>query len=181
MATISAPTAITLFKEQVKDARGLLEGTMADVTEELATWQPGGKAIPIGAHYAHVVTAQDMGLHGLLKGTAPLIASSWAERAGLSEPPPFGPGSPLDEWALKAKISLQQLREYASAIYAATDEYLDTLTENQFSRRLDLSAFGFGEQPASFILINGWINNVWLHCGEISCLKGVQGQKGYPV
>jgi len=181
MTTTTSISAPALFRQQVLDARNFLEETMKDVTADQASWNPGGQAMSIGANYAHIITSQDVGLHGLLKGAAPLIASTWAGRAGLSEPPPFGPGTDLHGWANKVTIDLPALRQYAQAVYDATDEFTATLDEGGLTRTLDLSAIGLGEQPASFILNAGWVANVSMHTGEISCLKGLGGAKGYPL
>ena len=43
---------------------------------------------------------------------------------------------------------------------------------------VDLTAFGFGIQTAEYVL-NNLILNAAAHCGEIACLKGLQGAKGY--
>jgi hypothetical protein len=40
---------------------------MADVTVEQAHWIPPEVAMPIGAHYAHVVLSQDGAVNGVLK------------------------------------------------------------------------------------------------------------------
>jgi hypothetical protein len=178
--TTTAMNAISQFIGQAKEARDLLEGTMADVVQDQAVDMPGGKVVSIAANYAHVITSQDFGLHGVLKGSTPLIASTWATKSGLSSPPPFGPGSAIDEWARDAKIDLKELCEYAQAVYIAADEHFGSMTDDDFNRPIDLSAFGFGQQPASFIAFNGWVANVYLHTGEISCLKGLEGAKGYP-
>src|SRR3990172_8172382 len=104
--------AISLFRQQVKEARDLLEATMNDVTAEQAHWVPPGRAMPIGAHYAHVVISQDIGLHGLLKGSPPMAATAWLGKAGTSElPAAMGPGQPWDEWARRLRVDLQALRQ----------------------------------------------------------------------
>jgi hypothetical protein len=180
MTTVSATGALSLFRQQVKDARDFLEQTMNDVSQEDAVRIPEGTALSIAANYAHVVTSQDMGL-AMLRGTAPLLATAWAGRAGLSEPPPFGPGSSIREWSTRARVDLPALRRYAAAVYEASDDYFGSITDADFTRPVDLSALGLGEQPASFVMLAGWVNNVNLHCGEISCLKGLQGSKGYPM
>jgi hypothetical protein len=50
--------AISLLREQLQDARQLLEGTMADVTQREAQWFPPGLANPLGATYAHIVISE---------------------------------------------------------------------------------------------------------------------------
>jgi len=66
--------AISLFREQVKAAHQLVEGTVAKVTPEQAHWSPPGIAIPIGATYAHIVTPEDGTINGMLKGGVPFWA-----------------------------------------------------------------------------------------------------------
>lgn len=172
---------VSLLRQLVQSACEFLEATMQDVSAEQAQWSPPGKPTPIAAQYAHVVVSADMGVNGLLKGSAPLAMSSWAGRTGVSELPPMGLHSTLDQWAERAKIDLAALRAYAQAVYASCDEYLASLTPADLERTVDLSAVGLGEQKALFVLNAALIANVHMHCGEIACLKGLQGARGYPV
>jgi hypothetical protein len=110
--------AILLLREQLKAAHQLLEGTMADVTEQEAHWAPPGIAIPLGATYAHIVISEDGTVNGLLKGVAPLFASSWAGKVGVSELPPTpnpnSPGFPdWSSWGRRVKVDLAAMRKYA--------------------------------------------------------------------
>ena len=82
--------AVRLITTQMDHSHDLLEQTMADVTPELAQWVPPGVANPIGATYAHAVLAEDKMLNEMLKGTAPLAATTFAGKMGLSELPPQG-------------------------------------------------------------------------------------------
>lgn len=169
-----------MIREQFKEAHNLLETTMQEVTAEQAHWAPPGIANPLGATFGHVVMGEDMMVGALLKGAAPLLASSWAGKTGLSEPPPAPNEASWDEWARKVKVDVGAAREYAKAVYAATDEYLASLDGNGLEREIDLSAFQLGKQTAGWFLCNIVLSHVNMHCGEISCLKGLQGAKGYP-
>ena len=174
--------AITLLSEQIAEARGFFEATFSDVTQEQAHWAPPGTAMPMGANYAHVASAQDMAVNGLLKGGAPLAASNWAGKTGMSEPPPGG-GAPGDwgDWPRRVRIDLAALRQYAQAVYAATDDYMASLDDQSLGRIVDLSALGLGERSVGWLLNTGVVTNMQLHCGEISCLKGLKGSRGYPA
>lgn len=171
---------VSLLRELFREAYQFLEGTMQDVTAEQAGWSPPGKAMPIAAQYAHIVMSADIGVNGLLRQRAPLAADSWAGKSGVSELPPMGLNAPLDQWAQRVRIDLAALRQYAQAVYGDCEAYLASLTDDDLNRPVDLSAAGFGQQPVVFILSNGLIANVHLHCGEISCLKGQLGLRGYP-
>jgi len=48
------------------------------------------------------------------------------------------------------------------------------------NRVVDLQSIGLGQQPISSFLVI-MLANVNNHCGEISCLKGLQGLRGYPM
>jgi hypothetical protein len=183
---VKSNKAISLFREQVKAAHQLVEGTVADVTEKQAHWIPPGIAIPIGANYAHIVLSEDGTVNGMLKGGAPLFASTWAGRVGVNELPPMinpeKPGFPdWSGWSRRVRVDLAAMRQYAQAVYAATDGYLASLTDNTLNNSIDLFALGLGKSTVGYILINGILGNAFSHCGEISCLKGLQGVHGYPA
>jgi hypothetical protein len=170
-------SGVTLLRALYKTGHEVLEGTMADVTDEMLHWQPPGIANSIGTNYAHIVTGEDGMLNGMVRGGAPLMASSWAGKIGMSEPPPSG--DEIHAWSKRAKIDLAALRAYAQAVYAETDAGLAALTDADLNRPMDFSAMGFGQQPVSWAYGIMLANLNW-HTGEIAALKGVQGKKGYP-
>lgn len=168
----------TLLREQFKSAHGLLEGTMQDVTAEQAQWSPPGKANPVGATYAHAILSEDAMLNGMVKGAAPLFATTFADKTGLSEALP--PDQPWDAWSRSVQIDLDVLRAYAKAVYAATDEYVASATDDELARELDLSGFNMGKQSVAVFAGTLMVSHLNNHCGEVSSMKGVQGAKGYP-
>jgi len=177
---------ISLLRELMKNVNELLEGTMADVTPEQAHWIPPGLAIPIGATYAHVVLSRDGAVNGMFKGGVPLFAAGWAGKTGVSElPPASDPGKPgfpdWSGWIRKVKVDLPAMRKYAKAVYVATDEFLATLSPEDLERPIDLTALGLGKSTMGYVINNGILGNGFTHCGEISCLKGLQGKRGYPL
>ncbi len=172
--------AIELYRDLLRSAHDFLEGTLADVTPAQLAWTPPGLAFGIGANYAHVVTSEDVAIQTLLRGKDLLAATDWSGRTGLSELPPLGPGGDLRAWSARAVIDLPALRRYGQAVYAATDAHLAALTPDALDRPLDLSRFGLGQRTTLFVL-TGLLANAAMHTGEISCLKGLQGAKGYPM
>jgi hypothetical protein len=178
--------AASLLREQLQDAHQLLEGTMADVTQREAQWSPPGLANPLGATYAHIVISEDGTVNGLLKGVAPLFAGNWAGKVGVSELPPMAnpnsPGFPdWSSWSRRVKVDLAKMREYAKEVYSAAEAYLASLTDGDLSRPISLAALGLGESTVGYVLTNGLLGHAFSHTGEISCLKGLQGKRGYPV
>ena len=166
--------SIDLLRATFRNAHETLEGTMADVTPAQAHWLPAGAALPIGALYAHTIQGEDAILSTVLLKTQPLFASKWQGRTGLSELEPQA--SPWDSWARSVHVNLGNLREYAAAVYAQTDEYLATLSPESLDVEVQFAGTRTLGDALGCIMV-AHINN---HCGEISCLKGLLGAKGYP-
>lgn len=169
--------ATTLLREQIQQAHGFLEATMEGVTSEQAHWTPPGTANPLAATYVHAIASEDAAINLVLKGDAPLYTTVWAEKTGISEVHPLTTA----QWARSVQIDLPTTRNYAQAVHEATDTYLATLTDEELARDLDLTRFGLGHMTVGTLLnrmVLGHIDNM---CGEISCLKGLQGGRGYPI
>ena len=170
---------VALLREQFQKAHEVLEATMSDVTPEQAHWMPPGKANPLGASYVHVVISEDAFLAGMATGRAPLYTNSWAGKVGISEPRPAPGETSWDQWARRVRVDLPALRQYAQAVYASTDEYLSSLTDDDLEQTVDRSVIGMGHVPLRALLYI-YVGHVHDHGGEISCLKGLQGVQGYP-
>lgn len=169
---------VELLREIIKASHESLEATMADVTAEDAHWRPSGLVNPIGAQYAHVVTTEDFMVNVAIAGLQPLMATAYADRAGMSEPPPAG--GDWHEWSSRVQVDLGLLRPYAKAVYAATDTYLDSVSDDELKRQIDMAKFGMGRLPVGTLLEMAAVANPNMHCGEISAVKGLQGKPGYP-
>ncbi len=174
---------VALLRDQLKDAHTLLETVMKDVTPEAAHWIPPGQANPIGATYAHVVMTEDRIINGAIQRGTPLYDSAWAGKTGLSELMPvrgeawkdYGP------WTRRLQVDLPALRAYAAAVYAASDAYLASLSPADLAQPRDLSGVGMGTVTLAWIISREVVGHADNITGEISCLKGLQGQKGYPT
>jgi uncharacterized damage-inducible protein DinB len=178
---MSNPLA-SLIHSQVKSAREALQGTVADVDNEMAHQKPGGLANPIGAQYAHVLTSEDGIVNGMLKGGAPLFASEFAGRAGFDTPPPSqaeGQAGLADwhQWANSVKVDMDSLRSYAQAVHAATDAYLEQVSDAELMASMPTP---LGEMTTAGLLSAAVTSNHNMHCGEIACMKGIHGKRGYP-
>src|SRR5438477_3722980 len=127
MTTQSATgTRVEFVRRIVRDARQVLDGTMADVTPTQVHFIPPGVANPLGATYAHVVCSEDLIVQGMFRQVAPLAATAWAGRTGLSEPMPMpGPDwAGYAPWTRRVKVELAGFRAYAEAVALETDAWL---------------------------------------------------------
>jgi hypothetical protein len=173
---MESQAAVSLLRAQYGMAHQWVEGTMQGVSAEIAHAHPPGKPHPIAAEYVHVAVAEDYYIQALARGATPLMASSFAGKTGASEPPPLGDWG---DWGRSVQVDLDAARTYAEAVYAATDEYLASLTDADLAREVDLSAVNLGTQTVGFIF-SLILLNAAAHSGEISALKGIQGLRGYP-
>jgi hypothetical protein len=151
-----------------------LAKTMADVTPEVAHWQPPGHAHTIISNFMHhTCGAEDFLLNQLVKGAQPLMMTV---NAGLSEPLPMDDWA---EWAQRLKVDLTAALPYAKQVFANTEDLLASMTDEDLQKPVDMSWLGMGMQTARtlFLMV---LMDCNLHMGEISCVKGLQGLRGYP-
>jgi hypothetical protein len=170
-------TPQTLVKEQLARSHDILEQTIADCSPvTLHETLPGATITSIASIYAHVVFAEDLIIQGMLQQKPPIYQSQgWGNRVSVAMP--ASPELKVD-WAHGVKMDLPGFREYAKAVYAATDAYAGSLSDAALARKVDT---GFvGEQTVAFILTSIAAWHVSEHSGEIAALKGVQGLKGLP-
>ena len=170
-------TTQAVLRQQISGYHDILEQTIADCPQgALAHNPPGATITSVGSIYAHLVFSEDSIVHGMLQGQAPLYKTqNWAARTSIEMPKP---GEFSAEWARTVKMDLPTFREYAKAVYAATDAYIAGLSDSDLERKVQT---GFvGEQTVAFVVSNilGW--HAAEHTGEIAALKGVQGLKGLP-
>jgi hypothetical protein len=168
--------SLTVLREGIQWGHSLVEQVMADVSTEQAHTLPAGSAHSIAAIYAHGILAEDGIINGMLRGGAPLFAAKWAATCGVPAPTMFL----SEEWSRGLRVDLGALRQYSQAVSEATEAYLAALNPRDLDEIKDLSAVGLGERTVGWmlnVLVAGHLNNM---AGELSCLKGLQGLKGYP-
>jgi hypothetical protein len=101
-------------------------------------------------------------------------AGGWKDKLNV----PFKGNPALSpDWAKGLKLDLAPFREYAKAVYAATDAYLSTLSDTELERKVQTP---IGEQTLAWALVALLATHLPQHTGEIAALKGVQGLKGLP-
>ena len=163
-----------LLRAQFEQAHGILEQVIDDCDDEALAHVAGGTVGSISAIYAHLVYDEDGMMRGAGREDTVWESDGWAEKTGLGEMS----GRQTLEWAQGPQnYDLAALREYAQAVYAATDAYLESLSDDDLAEEID--TFG-GKQERARFLGTTCLWHVTNHQGEISALKGVQGLKGLP-
>ncbi len=163
-----------LLRSQYRFAHDNLEATIEQCPPDLLMKTiEGSLTNPIGATYAHTVITQDLVLVRGLMGQEPVYhASGIGERVGFELPE-----SPVisHDYTTSLTFELEPLREYAAAIRATVDGYLESASDEDLQAEVP-----FGPNPRPKIMVFGMLG-VWhvaSHQGEIAALLGLEGQKG---
>ena len=106
-----------MLADSLKTVHENIEQTMQDVTENVAHWQPQGKALSIAAAYAHAVVSEDA-LSGMITNQKPSIEGDWGSKLCLSVPHPMMDANwekNFAEWSKTVKMDLSKFKEYAKS------------------------------------------------------------------
>jgi len=128
----------------------------------------------LGATYVHALLTQDYVANVMIKNGAALANSTWANKMGVSEPPPSEEFTAWAQWARLVKVNLEALNSYGQAVADSVDQMLASLTDTELTRSVQTP---FGESTVQFLISGAIIGHTHNHnhTGEISCLKGLQG------
>ena len=164
-----------LLRAQYQQAHTVVEQVIDDVGPDALTHVAAeGNVGAIGAIYAHLVYDEDGMIGGPAGRESIWESGGWSAKTGLEMPGPMQ----TEEWTRSGpQYDLAAFREYAQAVYAATDDYLANASDEALAAEIDTFA---GKQPAAQYLGTMCLWHVQSHQGEISALKGIQGLKGLP-
>ncbi len=161
------------FRHEARASTGWLESIVRDVTPEQAAWQPPGQANTIASTYAHIVRNFDEDLNQRFFERPLLSDGPWHRRTGLP------PGPVAVEWEPGVVIDWQALHEYGRAMCAFIVETVDALSAEDLRRKVEMGSMFGGVWDGIDVIRLTVGRHVWMHGGEIACLKGLQGFDGY--
>lgn len=172
-------SCLDLVRDEIKHARENFTAVVANVTQEMLQVDPGAKAFPLGATWAHAICTEDNIIHNMLKREPALYETTFKDASGLSMPMP-----PMDDrwsetnelWSRSVTVDLPKFLEYQEAVFAATDKYIMNLHDDEFDAELDLGTWG--KKRVWYILYEMVAMHMSTSTGEISVLKGLQGVRG---
>lgn len=159
------------LRYEAKSSYDWLEAIVSDVSDEQANWRPPGRANTIALTYFHIVGNADEDLNEHLFQRPQLSDGAWRGRTGVGT----GPSA----WAAGERVDWTALREYGRAMHAFVLETLDSLTEADLQRRVSMGSEVLGIWEGIEVIRLTVGRHIWMHGGEIACLKGLQGAKGY--
>ena len=165
---------------QLKAAHSVLEGTMDGVTEEAAHYMPPGTANPIAGTYAHIVFSEDLFVQSFLRGAKTLMETDFKDNTGASAVQPTEWEKEYPKWLKDVRLDMDKFQVYAKAVFAESEKYVESLTDEDLEKEVDMSAFGMGSKKTYDFIANLISGHTYSIAGEIAVLKGIQGLKGYP-
>jgi hypothetical protein len=164
--------AIDLVRHEMRSSYTWLEAIVGDVSPAQSAWRPEGTANSIAATYAHTMIWADVDLHRHFHGRAPLLAGDWGQRLGRREDDP-------EEWETGDAIDWRELRSYGVAVQRAVGELVASLTLDDLARKFQMHPPELGTWRGIDVYSLHVGRHIWMHGGEIACLKGLQGAQGY--
>jgi len=88
-----------------------------------------------------------------------------------------GVTSEVAQFQPEVTLDLEKFSEYQEAVFKSTEAYLESLTDDDLDKEIDMSAFGMGMRKLHSVLGGMIIGHTRDIMGEISVLKGIQGLK----
>jgi len=153
---------VELLQYALNTAFEVLSYVTHDLTQEQVDWQPPGIACNIGSILSHLDSYLDFFLQEVCI----------EKRFELLKSPP-----PVEIVMKDVQVDLHDLHVRTKNITKLTKDWLSSLTPADLEVDFEsaIGTINVGQMIEAYII---WHINV--HCGEISCLKGCQGAKGYP-
>jgi hypothetical protein len=164
--------AVDVIRYDAHRAYTWLENIVSDVTADVARWRPPGTANSIASSYAHIMIWTDVDVTRHFHGREPLIAGAWGQRLGRSESDP-------DEFARDREFDWAVLREYGRTVQGEFLRLVDNLTSADLGREFQMMPAELGTWKGIDVYLLHGYQHVYMHGGEIACIKGLQGQQGY--
>jgi hypothetical protein len=159
-------------KETLSLVHAYLDGAFSGTEGRALTRTfPGATIGSIGSIYPHALASEDWAVQELLQGKPKLIDSGgWFARLGME--PAREP-----DWA-KANMGLAVMTELAQAVYAATDTYLNSITDADLDKQIPWHSSQ--THTAGWVLADVVHAHLGTHAGKIAALKGAMGLQGLP-
>jgi hypothetical protein len=164
-------TEVELFRKVTNHAWGWLQRNVANVTDEEANWWPTGTANSIGLAYLHTVINADVEINRMLYGRIPLIERDWNGDVGQGVP---YDAERFDDWPPRgALIDWPRLSSYGQAVREFILRSVEELKDEDLALPVDMTRSGLGMWDGRELWVLHGFNHVYIHGGEIICLKGL--------
>ncbi len=159
--------ALTIIRSEIAAAHVVMEQVLEGLSDEQLHQRINPETTnAIASVYAHCVLGEDRLIQQRIGGK-PTLLEGWQDRLALPQE-----REALWSWHFP---DFALFRQYAGAVYAATEDGLATLTAADLDREVE----GFrGPMAIGNLLTRVLTTHSLQHAGEMSALKGALGLKG---
>ena len=150
--------------------------SIRDLTEEQLHWRANEHGASAAFILWHYVRTEDNIIQYVLQGKPTIwIEAGWDAKFGLHRTAQ-GTGMSLED-AQGLRINDKAgFQEYMRAVWAATDAYLATVTDEKLQEKTTVKPLG--EMPVQNAIGNMCLTHGFTHLGEIAHIRGLLGLKG---
>ena len=141
------------------------------LTQEEIAWRPTCGANSIGLILFHTARSEDSFIQARLQEKPEVWETGkWYEILNIPKDE-AGAHYTAEQVNAFPVPKLDNLMDYATAVRAATKEYVNSLTADSFERKITMPHFG--EMPVA-VMLSLTVGHASQHIGEISYLRGLQ-------
>ncbi len=161
--------------------RQLLARCIEGLSIEQLMKQPDEQSNPLGWTGWHLTRTQDHEISGLADREQAWIVDGWHERFGMAaDPQNTGTGHSMDEVRAFQSPEASVIIGYYDAVYARTQEYIQTITPEALDRVLNEPRWN--PMPTVGVRLVSVMHDNSMHTGEMSYLKGMlERRQWYPA
>ncbi len=161
--------------------RQLLAMCIEELTVEQLMQQPDSASNPLGWTGWHLTRTQDHEISGLANREQAWIVDGWHERFGMpADPQNTGTGHSMDEVRAFQSPGASVILDYHDAVYARTQEYIQTITPEELDRVLNEPRWN--PMPTVGVRLVSVMHDNSMHTGEMAYLKGLlERRRWYPA
>ncbi len=164
--------AVDFIKDSFQSIHGSYRDARSGQTPEQMHFAPEGESHSVAWILFHTTRIEDMLINTICQSKPLIFAEGdWAERTGLPAEG-FGTGQTTEQAGQVGIKDLDAFTEYAEAVYAATDAFLDGISDEDLSREVKL---GQRTETVSDNIRLHLLTHLNGHRGEINLIRGMQG------
>jgi len=165
-------SVVQFLKQSVTFIHQGFTGAGAGLSVEQLHFSPTGDSHPIAWIVWHGARIEDFFVQQVFQGKPQLWdEGGWAAKTGLPEKG-IGTGQATDDAKAVRIKDLDAFREYAGAVAARTDAFLDGLSDDDLAREV---ALGQRVERLGEAISLHFVTHLNGHRGEVNTLRGIMG------
>jgi hypothetical protein len=172
-------STVSFIRSGLKRMHNDYDQSIADLSEEQMQWTANEKGLPVSFILWHYVRTEDNIINFVLQGKPTVwLEGGWNERFGLHKAAQ-GTGMSHEDARALTIAPKEAWLEYQRAVWAATDAFMATLTDETLAEMTAVKPLG--EMPKESAIGMMCLTHGFTHLGEIQHLRGLMGLKGMAV